>query len=442
MAIANITNNILSDSGVATSSLLTTNAAASTYLPLAGGTLTGNLNGTTASFENGVNLARTSGNVGIGIDAGSEKLEVFSGSSRLVQKFRTSTNGLTTTYASANATVGFIGNGLGLFSTATETQFGIRSESDLLLGAGGGVRLTIAAAGAATFSSSVSLGTNANSGDTASLNIKQAGTSYNQGIYIERGGERNGYHMYIGGALDSLTFRRNYFGTQSDVMSLTRDGNVGIGTASPSYKLHLVGGSEVGSRFIVSGTYAPIQFSGDGGTTIGGINAYANNVYFGRGTATGVQSDLLITSSDGLVVMVTGGGFANQTTLDANTRFQGPNNSATAAKCYAWNTYSDQRIKEDVNPLNYGLNEIMQLNPVSYNQHDSEVIDGEIILKETYKPTIGLIAQEVYDLIPESVGVGNDTELWGLDYDKIVPVLIKAIQEQQIQIDSLKNQMQ
>jgi hypothetical protein len=145
--------------------------------------------------------------------------------------------------------------------------------------------------------------------------------------------------------------------------------------------------------------------------------------------------------ASGLGVMYYGGGFANQTTLDANTRFQGPNTSVAAAKCYAWNTYSDQRIKEDVNSLTYGLKELMQLNPVSYNQHDSEVIDGEIVLKETYKPTIGLIAQEVYDLIPESVGVGNDTELWGLDYDKIVPVLIKAIQEQQIQIDSLKNQM-
>jgi hypothetical protein len=144
--------------------------------------------------------------------------------------------------------------------------------------------------------------------------------------------------------------------------------------------------------------------------------------------------------ASGLGVMYYGGGFANQTTLDANTRFQGPNISVAAAKCYAWNTYSDQRIKENVTPLNYGLNELMQLNPVSYNQHDSEVIDGKIVLKETYKPTIGLIAQEVYDLIPESVGVGNDTELWGLDYDKIVPVLIKAIQEQQSQMESLKSE--
>ena len=78
----------------------------------------------------------------------------------------------------------------------------------------------------ATFSSSFNLGSIANSGDLSLLNIKQASTGYNNGIYLERGGERNGYFMYIGGAVDSLTFRRNYFGTQSDVMSLTREGNI------------------------------------------------------------------------------------------------------------------------------------------------------------------------------------------------------------------------
>lgn len=77
----------------------------------------------------------------------------------------------------------------------------------------------------------------ANSVDAATFTIKQSSTSFTNGIYLERGGERNGYFMYVGGALDALTFRRNYFGTQSDVMSLTRDGNVGIGTASPSYPL-------------------------------------------------------------------------------------------------------------------------------------------------------------------------------------------------------------
>jgi hypothetical protein len=127
--------------------------------------------------------------------------------------------------------------------------------------------------GAATFSSSVTAaslalnGSIANSGDAATLTIKQSSTSYTNGIYLERGGERNGYHMYIGGALDALTFRRNYFGTQSDVMSLTRDGNVGIGTTSPSDLLSVVGG----------GLYPRITIqSTNTGSSAAGIN-FADN---------------------------------------------------------------------------------------------------------------------------------------------------------------------
>jgi hypothetical protein len=221
-----------------------------------------------------------------------------------------------------------------------------------------------------------------------------------------------------------IVFRTNNAGTVAERMRITSEGNVGINQPSPTSALEIRSNSSNGWLKLSTTSGNPFISS-------------TNNLAF----YTVNTNEVLNLTGDGVAVMITGGGFANQTTLDANTRFQGPNNSATAAKCYAWNTYSDQRIKEDINPLTYGLNELMQLNPVSYNQHDSEVIDGEIVLKETYKPTIGLIAQDVYDLIPESVGVGNDTELWGLDYDKIVPVLIKAIQELKTEIDSLKNQI-
>ena len=109
----------------------------------------------------------------------------------------------------------------------------------------------------------ISLGLNgsiANNADTATLNIKQSSTSYNNGIYLERGGERNGYHMYIGGSLDALTFRRNYFGTQSDVMSLTRVGNVGIGTSSPSQKFEVVGGEIKAGRVDSSNEGGQVSF--------------------------------------------------------------------------------------------------------------------------------------------------------------------------------------
>ena len=61
------------------------------------------------------------------------------------------------------------------------------------------------------------------------LTIKQTAYSREDGIYIERNGERKGYYIHINpgaGAGDALTFARNNDGTKSDVLSLDRDGLV------------------------------------------------------------------------------------------------------------------------------------------------------------------------------------------------------------------------
>jgi hypothetical protein len=141
---------------------------------------------------------------------------------------------------------------------------------------------------------------------------------------------------------------------------------------------------------------------------------------------------------------VTEGGalFLGVTSGDANYIMQLPNSSSNKAKAYAWDTYSDERIKKDIISINYGLNEVLKLNPVSYKQYDSETIENEIILKDTYRENIGFIAQQAFDIIPEAVNKGQEEhELWGMDYSKLVPVLVKAIQEQQIQIQELSNRL-
>jgi len=74
----------------------------------------------------------------------------------------------------------------------------------------------------------------ASSGDAAAITLKQTGTNETTGIYLERSGERKGYAIYVGGSLDSLVFQRNNAGTKSDVLTLTRDGNVGINQSDPT----------------------------------------------------------------------------------------------------------------------------------------------------------------------------------------------------------------
>ena len=91
---------------------------------------------------------------------------------------------------------------------------------------------------------------------------------------------------------------------------------------------------------------------------------------------------------------------------------------------------SDIRMKTNINLLPYGLKEVLQLNPVSYHWKT-----------DLKTPKIGLIAQEVQKIIPEVVIGDASKDTLGLNYAELVPVLIKAIQEQQATIDQLKKEI-
>jgi hypothetical protein len=102
---------------------------------------------------------------------------------------------------------------------------------------------------------------------------------------------------------------------------------------------------------------------------------------------------------------------------------------------------SDSRLKDNQKPIEYGLKEILRLRPKSYFVHLAELDeeDGSFNILDEGENDIGLIAQEVYDILPEVVFKPEDESkaLWGINYGSIVPVLVKAIQEQQEMIEEL-----
>jgi hypothetical protein len=52
--------------------------------------------------------------------------------------------------------------------------------------------------------------------------------------------------------------------------------------------------------------------------------------------------------------------------------------------------------------------------------------------------TTGFIAQELFEIFPNAVTKpDNDDKMWSVDYGKVTPLLVKAIQEQQAQIANL-----
>ena len=88
---------------------------------------------------------------------------------------------------------------------------------------------------------------------------------------------------------------------------------------------------------------------------------------------------------------------------------------------------SDQRLKTDIINLDYGLNEILQLNPKVYKLL-SEIEIAEDLNTECPN-RLGLIAQEVQPLMPELVSSFGVDGTLGLDYTSLIPVLIQAIKE-------------
>ena len=213
-----------------TNTYLTTGAAASTYLPLAGGTLTGNLDGTSASFSKSVNgTLGAVASMTMGIGTSNDTVTKHSG-------FGFGLN--TGTYYPAY--IAFV-NASTTGSTKGEFRFAVR---DVTTDTAPTVALTIATSGAATFASSV----------TATSIIKSGGTASQ--FLMADGSVSTGP---AGGITGSLT--TNYVtkatGTNTIGNSLIFDNgtNVGIGTVTPNSRLHISGtGAELGIQIAKNGS--------------------------------------------------------------------------------------------------------------------------------------------------------------------------------------------
>lgn len=94
--------------------------------------------------------------------------------------------------------------------------------------------------------------------------------------------------------------------------------------------------------------------------------------------------------------------------------------------------FSDERLKEDIQPITGGLEKVMQLQGVTYKRND--VTDA--------KTQIGVIAQQVEPILPEVVLTAEDEMgTKSVDYAKMTAVLIEAVKELKQEITQLKQQI-
>ena len=127
---------------------------------------------------------------------------------------------------------------------------------------------------------------------------------------------------------------------------------------------------------------------------------------------------------------------------DADFYLQLNDSNSQKAKAHTWATYSDTRVKTDIQPIFNAIDKVNLLNPVYYQKHDSYVENDFLNIDfDSSVKSLGFIAQEVYNVIPEAVNTGTTNELWAMDYTKIIPILTKAIQEQQALIKALEQRI-
>lgn len=173
-------------------------------------------------------------------------------------------------------------------------------------------------------------------------------------------------------------------------------GQIGIGTNIPDHKLHIVD-TQAGNQI------AKIENLSTS-TTSDGLGILLNN--------TTASNDYIFFERTGELV---------QGRIAAN---------GSGAVQYL--TASDLRLKKNISDYSGGLDAVMRMRPRNYVFKSSPEI-----------PRVGFIAQELKSIFPEAVNGSEDsdpeTEPMMVDYSKLTPVLVKAIQEQQQLINELKS---
>lgn len=219
-----------------------------------------------------------------------------------------------------------------------------------------------------------------------------------------------GYTHHHGHGVYSTTLSDYYgmlFKTASGLLALSSSGNVGIGTDSPSEKLHVVGNEIIET----SSTYGLTIHRKN--TNSGAWMRFINN---NQTIATGVKVWYHGMAADGKYKFAyNAGSDVVCVTID---------NSGNIVATGDVTAYSDARLKSEIKPLTYRGS----LEPKEY------IKDG--------KKSIGFIAQEVRELYPELViGEENEDEYLSLNYGAITAVLAAENKELRAEVETLKSEL-
>ena len=405
-----------------------------------------------------------SGNVGIGTSSPSSKLHVKSSNRDMITVHRDSSNG--------DAGIQFKNNS-GNLTTLVSQALG-----DFVINTGGSERMRIDGSGNVGIGrtpesdiyslSSISLGNGSmiyasKSGDEPNLDFLDNAFLNSAGVFeYQRSGKSTKVEQYNG----TWTFANAPSGTAGQTATFTErmriesDGDVKIsGTIGTNSSTAF---ASMGGRLTFDTDYSDTQrgpnkivLQEDGAWIAGiGVSNDATDFYTGgaftfrTGTSLGtermrIQSNgrtaFFQTSGSGALTIRGEGGTSYIAISFTHNSDNGVGYIQTASSSVTYSTSSDYRLKENVVPMENGLERIQKLKPVKFNWK----LDGE--------ESEGFLAHEVQEAgWNDGITGSKDDALiedgqqtyQGMDYGRITPLLVKAIQEQQEQIEELKQEIQ
>ena len=231
-------------------------------------------------------------------------------------------------------------------------------------------------------------------------------------------------------------------------LTILDSGNVGIGTASPSEKLAVVGSGAATSAYIYDGTGSTAaRLTADGDNIdLSARGSASSNLTFTTGAGAGSEAVRIDSSGNLLVGRTASGGGAddghtlygtgaiysslggtastNQYRFYRNGSIVGSINTSGTGTSYV--ETSDERVKENIVDAPAG-----NIDDIKVRSFDFKNGSGHV--------TYGFIAQELHEVAPQAVAVGEtDEDMWGVDYSKLVPMLVKEIQDLKAEVAALK----
>jgi len=292
-----------------------------------------------------------------------------------------------------------------------------------------------------SLNSSVGGSNNTAIGFEAALFVSASGTGNNNtaigsdNFYQSQSGSDN---TIIGFNAAQQTDGGNYntaVGSNTMLYNIGGSGNTSLGySASPGgnnlYYDVAIGyqtgpGASGSSNDVYVGANAGVaNVGGSGGVFIGSGATSSSGGLF---NVTAIGYNVSVSASNTMVFgnsSITKWGFGANASAGNILEFNNALTTACLTTGGVWTNASDSTLKRNIKPLNYGLNEIMRLRPVSYT------------LKKNGRNDIGFLAQEVKEVIPEIV-YGESGNM-SMSYGQLTAVLVKAMKEQKKTLEELQ----